>query len=54
MTIQCLADIANSYESENILIPFGDDFSFQKAEETYDFIENMTSTLLDPDLTGIS
>ena len=42
MTIQCLADITNSYQTENVLIPFGDDFSFQNAEETYSFISNIT------------
>jgi hypothetical protein len=36
------------------LIPFGDDFSFQKAEETYEFIANITAALIDPKVTGIA
>jgi hypothetical protein len=44
---ECLKEIADSYQTENILVTMGDDFAYYKANETFLFVEAFKDALGD-------
>jgi hypothetical protein len=43
--IDCLKNISQSYQTTNILLPFGDDFAFWNSSSTYHFLDFFLTTL---------